>query len=156
MNNKMTIIAVVGIITLSLLAMKPLTNEAFAKCSSDLGILAHIGVQTVPKGQTTPVGIHGSLRCGSEAPGARLSFYVDNSARKSRSGSTSTLSRPKPGLGEVWPTAQQDEPLREARKQSLTLDKSAQVLLEEQPHALHVGVRVAPDVWGDDDVGHTP
>jgi len=64
MNNKMTIVAVGGIMTLSLLAMKPLTNQVFAKCSSDIGITARPhAFQGVPKGQTTPVDFLGELTC---------------------------------------------------------------------------------------------
>lgn len=67
MNNKMTIVAVGGIMTLSLLAIKPLTNQVFAKCSSDLSIEPHIHQTTpTPNGlyQTTPVTISGTLSCG--------------------------------------------------------------------------------------------
>lgn len=67
MNNKMTIVAVGGIMTLSLLAVKPLTNQVFAKCSSDLSIEPHIHQTTLtPNGlyQTTPVTISGTLSCG--------------------------------------------------------------------------------------------
>ena len=64
----MTIVAVGGIMTLSLLAVKPLTNQVFAKCSSDLSIEPHIHQTTLtPNGlyQTTPVTISGTLswRC---------------------------------------------------------------------------------------------
>jgi hypothetical protein len=85
MNNKTTIFIAVGIMVLSLLAMKPLTNQVFAqtnetqtnaanqhtgKCTSEMRILAHStlldrsGAIGVPKGQTAPVTLHGSLSCG--------------------------------------------------------------------------------------------
>ena len=88
MNNKTTIFVAVGIMVLSLLAMKPLTNQVFAqtnetqtnaanqqtgKCTSELSILAHStlldrsGAIGVPKGQTAPVTLHGSLSCGGVA-----------------------------------------------------------------------------------------
>jgi hypothetical protein len=88
MNNKTTIFVAVGIMVLSLLAMKPLTNQVFAqtnetqtnaanqhtgKCTTELGILAHStlldrsGAIGVPKGQTAPVTLHGGLTCGGVA-----------------------------------------------------------------------------------------
>ncbi|MGN6624013.1 MAG: hypothetical protein ACTHKK_07710 [Candidatus Nitrosocosmicus sp.] len=85
MNNKTTLFVVVGIMVLSLVAMKPLTNQVFAqtneaqtnaanqhtgKCTSELTILAHStlldksGSIGVPNGQTAPVDIQGALSCG--------------------------------------------------------------------------------------------
>jgi hypothetical protein len=91
MNNKTTIFIAVGITVLSLLAMKPLTNQVFAQtnetqtnaanqqtgnvCTSELSILAHStlldrsGAIGVPKGQTAPMTFHGELTCGGEALG---------------------------------------------------------------------------------------
>lgn len=95
MNNKTTIFVAVGIMVLSLLAMKPLTNQVFAqtnetqtnaanqhtgKCTSELSILAHStlldrsGAIGVPNGQTAPVTIHGSLTCGGEPIGGATVF----------------------------------------------------------------------------------
>ena len=79
----MNIFAVVGIVTLSLLAIKPISNQVLAqtnetstqqagKCSSDLNIQAEVeatAVQRGPNGPTTPVAIHGALTCAGQGIG---------------------------------------------------------------------------------------
>jgi hypothetical protein len=109
MINKMTIVAVVGIMTLSLLAIKPLTNQVFAqtnltstqlsterqqqgKCSSDLSLDPHIKVQTVPKGQTTPVDISGTLTCGGVGiEGATVTYRVADNCGVGGGGRPTTI-----------------------------------------------------------------
>jgi hypothetical protein len=102
MINKMTIVAVVGIMTLSLLAIKPLINPVFAqtneterirneKCSSELSIDAIMKVQTVPKGQTTPVDLRGTLTCGGVGiEGATVTYKITDNCGVSGGGRPTT------------------------------------------------------------------
>jgi hypothetical protein len=112
MNNKTTIFIAVGIMVLSLLAMKPLTNQVFAqtnetqtnaanqhtgKCTTELSILAHStvldrsGAIGVPTGQTAPVTLHGSLTCGG-APidGATVTVRVSENCGEGAAGERAT------------------------------------------------------------------
>ena len=87
------VLTVAGIMMLSLLATKPLANQAFAKSSCDLGILAHGVTGPVAKGETIPVSMNVGLSCPAGSP---VSGATVNISGQAGSKSVTTDSR---GLG---------------------------------------------------------
>jgi hypothetical protein len=95
-------VVVAGMLTLCLVATKPLTNTAFAKTSCDLGILAYGhgggGIAPVAKGETTSVDLNVGLSCpaGSPVSGATINVSGEQGGSKSvttdfRGGATATF-----------------------------------------------------------------